>query len=109
RLKPGPSMQRSAASTSGKYSGRQPAMTALAAIFSTVAMPLSGGITPSTASRANPPAAIIAATAASVGASAGSPSDQPRLMKYWNIKAPSAGTSINAGSAPQSSLRLVVA
>ena len=39
RLKAGSSIASTAASTTGKYSGRQPAITALAATFSTVATP----------------------------------------------------------------------
>ena len=39
RLNDGSHAASTAASTTGKYSGRQPAMTALIAIFSTVARP----------------------------------------------------------------------
>ena len=81
-----------AAMTSGKYSGKQPAMTALAAIFSMVAMPFNGGITPSATIFANPPAAIIASTAARVGGNTGSPSLQPRLTSSLNKTAGSLET-----------------
>ena len=46
-LNSGSSTQATAASTTGRYSGRQPAITALAATFSTVARPFSGSTSPS--------------------------------------------------------------
>src|SRR5262245_10705608 len=49
RLNAGSRMACTAASTTGKCSGRQPAITALAAIFSTLATPPSGSISPRTA------------------------------------------------------------
>src|SRR5229473_3546140 len=67
-----------AVSTTGKYSGRQPAMTALIAIFSIVALRQRGGIGPTTASAGRPAAATMRATFAAVGVTTGSPSVQPR-------------------------------
>ncbi len=92
RLNPGFNAPLTAAMTSGKYSGKQPAITALAAIFSTVATPFNGGITPSAKSLSNPPAAIISSTAARVGGSTGSPSLQPRLTSSLNKTAGSLET-----------------
>ena len=85
-------MPRSAARTSGKYSGKQPAITALAAIFSTVATPFNGGMTPTGASAFMPLAANIFSTAANVGGKTGKPSVQPRSKKQPNISAGSLGT-----------------
>ena len=71
-------MASTAAITTGKYAGRQPAMTALMAIFSMVAMPCAGGISPTSSWAARPAAATIAATRSSVGGTTASPSVQPR-------------------------------
>src|SRR5882724_10824896 len=70
-----------AASTTGRYSGRQPAITALTAIFSTVARPKLGGISATSSSRERPEAATAAATRAAVGGTAGSPSVTPRAKR----------------------------
>jgi hypothetical protein len=84
RLKPGLSTPFTAAMTSGKYSGKQPAITAFAAIFSMAATPFNGGITPSAKSLSTLPAAIISSTAARVGGRTGKPSLQPRLTSSLN-------------------------
>ena len=54
RLNTGSSMASVAASTMGKYSGRQPAITALAAAFSTVMTRRRSGSSPMTSSGARP-------------------------------------------------------
>ena len=61
--------------------GAAPAITALAAIFSTVPMPIPGANTPTTSAAARPDAATIASTFARVGGTSGSPSLQPLLTK----------------------------
>lgn len=66
-----------AARTTGKYSGRHPAMTALAATPRTVAAPCRGGITATTASGSRSTVESIAATRSGVGGMTGSPSVQP--------------------------------
>ena len=80
-LKAGSSTASTAARTTGKCWGRQPAMTALAAIFSTVASPRSGSTSPSTSDGARTVVAHIASTRGSVGGTTGSPSVQPRASK----------------------------
>ena len=67
-----------AASTQGRYSGRQPAMTALMATFSTVRSMRSGGTTATTSSGARVVPDSIRRTRASVGGTTGRPSVQPR-------------------------------
>src|SRR6516165_7643542 len=56
-----------AASTTGRYSGRHPAITALIATFSTVAGTRFGGTTATTSSGGRPVASSAASTRASVG------------------------------------------
>jgi len=68
------STARTLASTTGKYSGRQPAITAFAATFSTVTVPWSGSMRPRTSSGADFAPRSIASTSASVGGTTGSPS-----------------------------------
>jgi hypothetical protein len=84
RLNPGFSTPFTAAMTSEKYAGKQPAITALAAIFSMVATPFNGGITPSATFLSIPAAAIISSTAARVDGKTGRPSLQPRLTSSSN-------------------------
>ena len=68
-----------AVSTTGRYSGLQPAITALIATFSTVQGTRSGGAIATTSSgRARGVPSSIASTRASVGGTIGSPSVQPR-------------------------------
>src|SRR2546429_2314499 len=67
-----------AAITTGRYSGRQPAITALTATFSTVARPWLGGTSPTSSSGPRPDAAIARATRARVGGTTGRPSVTPR-------------------------------
>ncbi len=71
----------SAASTTGMASGRQPAITALTATFSTVASAQRGGTWPITSAAGRPAPAIMARTLSSVGGTMGSPSVQPRSWK----------------------------
>ena len=78
RLKSGSASASMAARTTGKYSGRQPAMTALAAMRSTVASPWRGGSTPITSRGSRSVASRNSSTAISVGGTIGSPSVQPR-------------------------------
>ena len=70
---------RTAASTTGKCSGRQPAMTALIAIFSTVAWP--GPIMPMITSGSVSTPASRASTRSSVGITTGRPSVHSRRWK----------------------------
>ncbi len=67
-----------AASTTGRYSGRQPAITALTATFSTVQSTRSGGTTATTSSGALDVPASMASTRSGVGGTTGNPSDHPR-------------------------------
>ena len=76
--KSGWSTARTLASTTGKYSGRQPAITAFAATFSTVTVPRSGSMRPRTSSGAHVAPRSIASTSASVGGTTGRPSVQAR-------------------------------
>ena len=64
--------------TAGKYSGRQPASTALIAILSTVARPSPGATRPMSSSPSRPLAATAARTRSAVGGTTGSPSVTPR-------------------------------
>ena len=73
-----------AASTTGRYSGRQPAMTALTATFSTVHSTRSGGTTVTTSSGSRVVPSSIRSTRASVGGTTGSPSVQPRSKRASN-------------------------
>src|SRR5437660_10292401 len=67
---------RIAASTTGRCSGRQPAITALTATFSTVASAHVGGSDATTSAGGRPAAATNAATRSGVGGTSGSPSPQ---------------------------------
>src|SRR5262247_326602 len=67
-----------AAITTGRYSGLQPAITALIATFSTVQGARSGGTTATTSSAARVVPSSIASTRSGVGGTSGSPSLQPR-------------------------------
>src|SRR5690606_21220958 len=81
RLKSGSAMARTAASTTGRYSGRQPAITAFAATFSTVATPFSGSRAPRLAVCGSGTQESISSTRPIVGGTIGSPSVQPRRRK----------------------------
>ena len=78
RLKAGSASASMAARSTGKYSGRQPAITAFTAIRSTVASPCRGGRTPTTSRGSRSAKPRNSRTAASVGGTIGSPSVQPR-------------------------------
>jgi len=67
-----------AASTTGRYSGRQPAITAFTATFSTVHGTRSGGAMATISSGARLVPESIASTRFSVGGTSGRPSLQPR-------------------------------
>ena len=67
-----------AASTSGKYSGRQPAMTALTAAWATVTRRLRCDWAPMTSSGSRSTVARNSATSSSVAGTTGRPSLQPR-------------------------------
>src|SRR5262245_29242081 len=69
------------AMTTGMYSGRHPAITALTAIFSTVARPKLGGTRATSASAARPDAATAAETRPRVGGTTGKPSVTPRAYR----------------------------
>jgi hypothetical protein len=66
-----------AASTTGKYDARQPAITALTAIFSTVAGRMRGGMMPTMSSALPGTVARNASTLAISGGVIGKPSVQP--------------------------------
>ena len=62
RLNSGSSIASVAASTTGKYSGRQPAMTAFAAVLATVTSRLRSGIEPRTSSAGRPATSMNSCT-----------------------------------------------
>src|SRR2546428_11431914 len=64
--------------TTGMYSGRQPAITALTATRSTEARPLAGATRPISSSPPRPPAATVAPTHPAVGGTTGKPPVTPR-------------------------------
>src|SRR5207244_10134539 len=78
----GCSTARTLARTTGKYSGRHPAITAFAATFSTVTVPRNGSIRPRTSSGARLVWLSISATSGSVGGITGSPSVHPSASRY---------------------------
>ena len=78
RLNRGSASASMAARMTGKYSGRQPAITALTAIFSMVASPWRGGSTPTTSRGSRVVCFRNSCTRVSVGGTIGSPSVQPR-------------------------------
>ena len=82
-----------APSSTGKYSGRQPAITALTAAFSTVQGTRFGGINPIISSAFRVVPANIRATLKSVGGVTGRPSVQPR-SNATSIGSLSSSTSI---------------
>src|SRR5258706_14383214 len=69
-----------AATTTGRYSGLHPAITALAATFSAVTATLRDGIVATTSSRASPPAARGSSTNARVAGTNGQPAGQPLAL-----------------------------
>ena len=76
-LNAGCKMARTAATTTGKCSGRQPAITALMAIFSRVTGALRGWMTPRLCAGSLPNVPSISQTRSSVAGTTGSPSVQP--------------------------------
>src|SRR5437899_4758416 len=78
RLKPSPQSASTPAITAGRYSGRQPAITAFTAIRSTVARPKAGATRAIRSSARKPEAAIAASTRSRVGGTTGKPSVTPR-------------------------------
>ena len=72
---------RTEASTTGMWTGVAPAITALAATFSTVTVPSPGGMMPRTSSGGRLTALTMTATRSSVGGITGRPSLQPRSKK----------------------------
>src|SRR5262249_3256660 len=71
------------AMTTGMYSGRQPAITALMAIFSTVARPKLGGTKAISSVASRPEPATMASTRSRVGGTTGRPSVTPRSKGVW--------------------------
>src|SRR5437773_10509512 len=69
---------RTAATTTGMYSGRQPAITALIAIFSIVARPLAGATLAMSPAARRSDAAVIASARPRVGGPTGRPAVTPR-------------------------------
>ena len=78
RLNGGCDTASTAASSTGKYSGRQPAMTALMASFSIVASPWRGGRMATTSRGSRVVCRRNSATRPSVGGMIGRPSVHPR-------------------------------
>src|SRR5947208_825562 len=74
RSKASSHMASTPAMTTGRYSGRQPAMTALTAIFSTVARPKLGGTSAICSPASRPEPETIAVTRSRVGGMTGRPS-----------------------------------
>src|SRR3954469_19936935 len=93
RLNAGSSAAATAARTTGKYSGRQPASTAHAATRSSVASPMPGGTSPS--DRCGSRAPSIVSTRARVGGTTGSPSLHPR-SNMSSISSPAPALSMSA-------------
>ena len=83
RLNAGSSAASTAATTTGKYSGRQPASTAQAAIRSRVASPMPGGTSPSDASGSRPPS--IASTRAGRRRDDGQPVAPPAVEHVLHL------------------------
>ncbi|PYM16005.1 MAG: hypothetical protein DMD81_13615 [Candidatus Rokuibacteriota bacterium] len=81
-----------AVTTTGKYAGRQPAMTALTASVRIVASPQRGGIGPSETSGSRSVAASIRATRSPVGATMGRPSVHPSRANRSKIASGSSST-----------------
>ena len=78
RLNAGSNIASSAATTTGKYAGRQPAMTAFVAAFSIVTpRPRAGRKPISSSGSVAPTSSSIASTRSGVGGTMGSPSVQP--------------------------------
>ena len=96
RLKQGSSIASTAVTSTGMCSARQPAITALTAICSTVATPSRGGTAPMTSPAARPEPATMRATASAVGAMTGKPSLQPRSKNQPCSAVGSAGASTRA-------------
>src|SRR5215467_4822688 len=70
--------------TTGRYSGRQPAITALTAMRSTVARPSAAPTSAINSSRERPAPAMAASTRSRVGGTTGSPSVTPRANSSSN-------------------------
>ena len=79
-----------AAITQGKYSGRQPAITALTAIFSIVSSTKSGGAIATTSCGAREVPDNMRITRSGVGGTTGNPSVKPRLNIASNSSSASA-------------------
>ena len=93
KLKDGSATASTAASTTGRCSGSAPAITALAAMASTVARPSLGTSTATISSGFRRQPASIAATRSRVGGMAGSPSPQPRSISHAWKRSRSSGAS----------------
>src|SRR5215510_4488814 len=78
RSKASSHMASTPAMITGMYSGRQPAITALTAIFSTVPRPKLGGTNAMSSLASRPEPATMAATRSRVGGTTGRPSVTPR-------------------------------
>jgi len=94
-----------AVTTTGKYSGLHPAMTALTAILVIVASPQRGAIGPSDVPASRSVEASISATRAAVGGTIGSPSVQPSRVNNSKIASGSSATVIRSTTAATASVR----
>ena len=83
-LNSGSTIASTAAMSTGMYSGKHPAITALMAIFSTVATPPSGLMYPISREASRPVAPTIRSTLSGVGGITGKPSDHPPSSMAWN-------------------------
>src|SRR5215470_15881419 len=88
--------------TTGRYSGRQPAITALTAMRSTVARPSAGATSAINSSRERPAPAMAASTRSRVGGTTGSPSVTPRANSSSNGS--SGLPSVRSGQVPRAVL-----
>ena len=81
RLKRGSHIARVAATTTSKWAGSHPAITALTASLAAVPRPRRGSTTPISVAGSQPPS--MASNRSRVGGTMGSPSVQPR---WWKIR-----------------------
>src|SRR6266545_6088955 len=105
RSKASSHMASTPAITTGRYSGRQPAMTALMAIFSTVARPKFGGTSAISSPRSRPAAAIRTSARCRDGGTTGRPSVTPRSKSA--SKGSCAGSLTCASELAETEMRVV--
>src|SRR5437867_872003 len=109
RLNGLPRMAFTAVTMTGKYSGLQPAITALTANLAIVASPQRGGIGPSEKDGSRSLKASICATRSSVGGTIGNPSVEPSLANRSKIASRSSATVTRSPTMAAAAGRLVSA